>query len=100
VEGRLGRLIRGSQRHTPSLSFQIYQAFCERTYLDQCQVKLLNPSRFGGWLGMLISRPRLRTNGFYMLMSAYIKKPVKVRARSHAWLNRAHVHSRGSFTCL
>lgn len=59
------------------LDDKIYQAFCERTYLDQCQVKLLNPSRFGGWLGMLISRPRLRTNGFYLLMSAYIKKPVK-----------------------
>lgn len=54
------------------------QAHCERIYLDQATAKVLNPARFkSSYKAMLRLRPRCRMNGFYYLLSSYIKKPTK-----------------------
>ncbi|KAM3571110.1 hypothetical protein VYU27_006853 [Nannochloropsis oceanica] len=67
-----------STRWRPLFTERVCQAHCERVYLDQSRTKRLNPARFNGsWKKMLFTRPRVRTNGLYFLLSSYIKKPMK-----------------------
>jgi hypothetical protein len=54
---------------------QIYQELATRVYLSQTNKKLLNVHKWGNWLGMLMHRPRIRTNGFYSLRTSYWKPP-------------------------
>lgn len=38
---------------------------------------MLNPARFKSWRNMLVTRPRVRTNGVYVLETSYVKKPMR-----------------------
>jgi hypothetical protein len=56
----------------------VAQTHCERIYLDQAHAKVLQPARFqSSYVRMLALRPRVRMNGLYVLLSSYIKKPVR-----------------------
>lgn len=64
--------------HPTHTNQQVAQAHCQRIYLDQAQAKVLNPARFqASYRRMLALRPRCRLNGFYFLLSSYIKKPTR-----------------------
>src|SRR6056297_906216 len=67
-------------RHRPSYECRHTDPSCLLFLRNpQAHVKRLNPARFqGSWKAMLQTRPRVRTNGFYFLLSSYIKKPIKV----------------------
>eukprot|EP00638_Chattonella_subsalsa_P008001 CAMPEP_0117743128 /NCGR_PEP_ID=MMETSP0947-20121206/5944_1 /TAXON_ID=44440 /ORGANISM="Chattonella subsalsa, Strain CCMP2191" /LENGTH=353 /DNA_ID=CAMNT_0005559757 /DNA_START=117 /DNA_END=1175 /DNA_ORIENTATION=- len=54
---------------------EIFKMFCYKTYLTQGKKKILNPKRWRGWRNMFIWRPRVRTNGFYMLRKGHVRKP-------------------------
>lgn len=53
----------------------VFKALCNKIYMVQGKKKQMNPRKWKGWRNMLIWRPRVRTNGFYMLKKAHIKSP-------------------------
>jgi hypothetical protein len=53
----------------------VYKFLCELTYLTQSKKKLIVVENWKSWRNMLVSRPRLRTNGFYCLRTLYSKAP-------------------------
>jgi hypothetical protein len=58
----------------------LYRRFCQEIFRSQTTKKILNLKNWGGsWKAMLISRPRLRTNGVYSLRTSYCKPPVNDR---------------------
>jgi hypothetical protein len=58
----------------------LYRRFCYQIFQSQTAKKILNLNNWGGsWRTMLISRPRLRTNGIYSLRTSYSKPPVNDR---------------------
>lgn len=54
---------------------ELYKDLCKRTYLVQSKKKTLNPNKWKGWKNMYKWRPRVRTNGFYMMRKAKIRNP-------------------------
>ena len=53
----------------------VYKVLCERVYLSQTRWKQLRIERWPSWKHMFLLRPRIRTNGVYVLRTCYIKAP-------------------------
>lgn len=53
----------------------IFETICRNIYLAQASRKVLNVHRWGSWRAMLCERPRLRTNGYYCLLTVFSKAP-------------------------
>jgi len=56
-------------------SERMYEILCRTIYTKQSFNKTVLSSNWGSWRGMLIRRPRLRTNGLYSLRTSYWKPP-------------------------
>ena len=70
--GYLSMLSRG-QTFKPTE--QIYRDLCESIYVSQTIHGRLRLSNWVTWKNMIVSRPRLRTNGFYCLRTVHSRAP-------------------------
>jgi hypothetical protein len=52
-----------------------FKKYCETVYFSQSLKSIMNVAKYGSYERMLINRPRLRTNGHYILRTSYFRPP-------------------------
>lgn len=56
---------------------QLFQRLCECAYLRQSRRRHVDPRPWGGFRAMWLRRPRVRTNGFYVMATEVLKSTTR-----------------------
>mmetsp|Transcript_91425 Transcript_91425/g.182258 ORF Transcript_91425/g.182258 Transcript_91425/m.182258 type:complete len:441 (-) Transcript_91425:207-1529(-) len=64
-----------TDKHLPGSALEgLFEGLCVATYLRQSRHKVLVAAKWGGFKKMWLRRPRVRTNGIYVMASEWLKQ--------------------------